>query len=146
MHKVFEIGRVIWHCNFQFCKSHFVKMAVKMALLPPLTEEGSGTAGWWASAVSVIAFEELCEGESLFFFKSLSIFLPRVDLISDQFSHSLKKISFSMKWYSSSGRVWRGGMIWNYICNSFTWQYMCFNPFFFRIMTVLLHWINLTSA
>lgn len=94
MHKVFEIGSVIWLCNFQFCESHFGKIAVKTTLLPSLTEEGAETAGWWASTVFVTAFEELGEGEPLFFFclffKSLSIFLHREDLIFDQFS-PLKK-------------------------------------------------------
>jgi len=39
---------------------------VETTLLPSLTEDGAGTAGWWASTMSVIALEELGEGEPLF--------------------------------------------------------------------------------
>lgn len=70
VHKVFEIGGAIWLCNFQVCESHFGKIGVKTTLLPSLTEEGAGTAGWWASTMSVTAFEELQGGECL----SLSFF------------------------------------------------------------------------
>lgn len=68
VHEVFENGGVIWLCNFQFCESHLGKIAVKTTLLPSLTEEGAGTAGWWTSTLSVTAFEELGEGEPLFLF------------------------------------------------------------------------------